>query len=91
MARLIICAVIGSTPFFATKLSMLIEGIMKKGHKVGDRVQIVRKDISGLKHRHKRGKVFGIITIRENADNFLVRPMWCTWETHLYSTEIRGT
>lgn len=52
---------------------------------VGDRVEIVRRDIFHLKQRKIRT---GVI---KNIDGayILVRPSWCWWETELYPNEIK--
>jgi len=54
----------------------------------GDRVEILRKDIFYLKHRIKKGKVYGIITDIDGA-YITVKPAWCKWEVELYPNEIR--
>jgi hypothetical protein len=58
-----------------------------KFFEVGERVEIVSL-ISGLKHRQKKGKVYGRVT-NIDGEYHLVRPMWCTWETELYRNEMR--
>jgi len=57
--------------------------------KIGDRVEIKRKDIFYLKHRFRKGKVFGKITDIDGA-YISVRPMWCKWEAELYPEEINN-
>ena len=54
--------------------------------KVGDRIQIIRKDIHHLKHRKR--PVFGFITNIDGA-LLLVRPTWCKWEIELYLNEMK--
>ena len=57
--------------------------------KVGDRVEILRRDIAVLKHRFKKGKkIYGFIT-EVNGFCLLVRPAWQKHEMELYETEIR--
>ena len=51
---------------------------------VGDRVNILRKDIRTLEHRRVRT---GTITAID-GEYILVRPSWCRWEVELYPNEI---
>ena len=53
---------------------------------VGDRIQILRKDIRDLDHR--RDPVYGIIT-GIDGEYVIVKPSWCRWEIELYRNEIK--
>lgn len=55
---------------------------------LGQRVEIIRTDIYALRHRIKKGKVFGIITGIDGEYHY-VTPMWCKWQIELYRGEIR--
>lgn len=55
-----------------------------KRPKVGDRVEILRIDISGRPKNRKHW--YGRIT-RISGGECLVRPMWKKWETSLYYPE----
>ncbi len=52
---------------------------------IGDRVEIVRKDIKSLVHRPQ---VFGRVT-NINGAYIMVKPMWCNWKIELYPNEIK--
>jgi hypothetical protein len=53
--------------------------------KIGDRVEILRRDIHAMKHRKVwRGRVVDI-----DGAYILVRPHWTSFEVSLYQTEIR--
>jgi len=54
--------------------------------KVGDKVNILRKDIFALKHRKNRN---GFITHIDGGYVY-VRPTWCKWVIELYQHEIKG-
>jgi len=56
--------------------------------KVGDRVEILDRDISSLRHRKK--KWFGRIT-HINGAYIDVRPMWCKFIIEFYPCELRRT
>jgi hypothetical protein len=53
---------------------------------VGDRVEILRTDITPLKHRKR--PLFGFV---EGVDGsyIYVRPAHCTWVSEMYPDEIR--
>lgn len=54
--------------------------------KIGDRVEILDRNISSL--RHRKGKWFGRIS-HINGEYIDVRPMWCKWITECYPCELR--
>lgn len=53
---------------------------------VGDRVEILRRDIKVLEHR--AGTWRGRVTAIDGAYVY-VRPSWCTWSIELYQNEVR--
>ena len=53
--------------------------------KIGDKVTILRADISHFKHRKNRN---GRITHIDGA-YIDVKPMWCNWIIELYPNEIK--
>ena len=55
--------------------------------KIGDRVEILRKDIKLLGHRKR--PLYGFITYIDGS-YIGVRPNHCTWMIELYHCEIKG-
>ena len=53
--------------------------------KVGDKVQILRKDIF---HLRRRKNVIGKITSIDGS-LIMVKPQYCKWEIELYPNEVR--
>ena len=57
------------------------------GMKIGDRVEILRRDINDLYHRTKPiyGRIIGI-----DGSYIMVKPNWCRWVIELYPNEIKS-
>jgi hypothetical protein len=55
--------------------------------KIGDKIQIIRKDIRDLDHR--KDPVYGRIT-GIDGEYVMVKPMWCRWVIELYKCEIKA-
>jgi hypothetical protein len=54
-------------------------------YKKGEKVRILRQDISALKHRKNRN---GVVRYTNGVNLIYVRPAYCKWEIELYPCEI---
>ncbi len=64
--------------------SIEITDIKANTFKKGDKINILRKDITALAHRKNRTGVVSSV----NGDLVMVRPSYCKWEIELYPNEI---